>query len=119
MTGAEHYREAERLLRDADEIHIDIWEGEVPSGEPREEPRWYEHQRRLTEAQVHATLAVAAAQATSAVVAACRMEYKMVRAGRGDRLDEVTRQEIGGWDDALGGVPGDDLDDLLDDGGDQ
>lgn len=89
-TGAEHYAEAEKLLTIADQ------------------PDYY----NLTTAQAselahrahaHATLALAAATATHTVIVAVEVEEDRVRRDR-PRLDEVTRQEISGWDEALGGV---------------
>jgi hypothetical protein len=66
MTGPEHYREAEQLL------------GARRSGESAEDAA-----SRLAEAQIHATLAVAAAMA-------------LAHSG--------TKDDDGGWRDAAGGA---------------
>lgn len=50
MTGPEHYREAERLIKDANQMQSDSGPG-------------CGSEELLAEAQVHATLALAAAQA--------------------------------------------------------
>ncbi|MFF7829771.1 hypothetical protein ACFZCM_31600 [Streptomyces rochei] len=52
MTGPEHYREAERLLSVATSSDQTTYEGENPEAD-----------RTIAEAQVHATLALAAATA--------------------------------------------------------
>ena len=55
MTGPEHYREAERLITQA----------RVPSRD-RAAPGWLTADELIDEAQVHATLALAAATAAAA-----------------------------------------------------
>lgn len=52
MTGPEHYREAEQLLTDAFSSKLTTYEGENPEAD-----------RLIAAAQVHATLALAAATA--------------------------------------------------------
>lgn len=56
MTGPQHYREAERLLAQA----VDRQDG-TPSYEAGTENHW--HEATIAAAQVHATLALAAATA--------------------------------------------------------
>lgn len=58
MTGPEHYQEAERLLATAYEDNLTAYEGENPAAA-----------RQIAEAQVHATLALAAATAAQDSVA--------------------------------------------------
>jgi hypothetical protein len=58
MTGPEHYREAERLLAEAD----------VPP-QQRAEPGWLTADELVVAAQVHATLALAAATAAGQATA--------------------------------------------------
>lgn len=89
-TGAEHYREAEKLLTIADQ------------------PDYYnlttaQASELAHRAQAHATLALAAATATHTVIVAVEVEEERVRRDR-HRLDEATLQEISAWDEALGGV---------------
>lgn len=71
MTGPEHYREAERLIRDA----------RIPED--------------LTQAQVHATLALAAATA---------MAGRPTRSGlaEGSRIDGMDTDDYVAWNDACG-----------------
>lgn len=64
MTGPEHYREAERLQTEADKwANADRgWMAQMPT-----EERISRRMADLADAQVHATLAVAAATALSSV----------------------------------------------------
>lgn len=56
MTGPEHYREAEQLLTDAFSSKLTTYEGENPEAD-----------RLIAAAQVHATLALAAATEAAGV----------------------------------------------------
>lgn len=81
MTGPEHYREAERLLATAYEGNLTTYEGENP-----------EAARQIAEAQVHATLALAAATALSEPTRAA---------------PRATVPEWDAWQDAAGVTPND------------
>ncbi|MFD9905602.1 hypothetical protein [Streptomyces sp. NPDC059063] len=67
MTGPEHYREAERLLAAAIEDSHTTFEGRDPKAD-----------RAIAEAQVHATLALAAA--TALVTPSQRAAVRTIRA---------------------------------------
>lgn len=110
-TGAEHYREAERLLARAVDLPGEVAEAwgrriamdpraiDLPPTDPAPEVA-----AMVAGAQVHATLALAAATATAMVVHACEVEADYAKEGYlGAALDEVTRREVDAWDDALGG----------------
>lgn len=81
MTGPEHYREAERLIERADEwLDADYgWMASMPTTE-----RLERRASDLASAQVHATLALAAASALPAL------------------RHIVGHDEIAGWSAALG-----------------
>ncbi|MFT4088967.1 MAG: hypothetical protein QM658_17785 [Gordonia sp. (in: high G+C Gram-positive bacteria)] len=98
MNGAAHYREAERLLDAATstDAFCDMSDAERAD--------------MVSLAHVHATLALAAATAVSTTVAALDREDRLIEAETSGRLDEVTRIEISGWDEALGFNGGVDLD---------
>ena len=102
-TGAEHYREAERLLTRAAALPDETWracEEQLDRGiaatpvDP--EPMIA---GMVAAAQAHATLALAAATATRTVMDAVAVEREDPSA-----LDPVSRQEISAWDETLGGV---------------
>ncbi|WP_420169041.1 hypothetical protein [Streptomyces violaceoruber] len=78
MTGPEHYREAERLIAHAESIYLDSSDDPAPRGEYASEAAYVEalqtsndlHREAMrtvawttSQAQVHATLALAAATA--------------------------------------------------------
>jgi hypothetical protein len=66
MTGPEHYREAERLLAEAENLSRGAARPNAAGSDIRK--GWAQHGERLRlEAQVHATLALAAATAYPAV----------------------------------------------------
>jgi hypothetical protein len=72
MTGPEHYREAERLLATAYEDNLTTYEGENPAAA-----------RNIAEAQVHATLALAAATALPATRPGSATQMALVRTVHG------------------------------------
>ncbi|WP_069751665.1 hypothetical protein [Streptomyces sp. EN16] len=80
MTGPEHYREAERLIADSHAIIRPNDEGPC------------EADRSLVEAQVHATLALAAATAVGTAVSAFR--------------DDINSADVEEWADVLGSPGG-------------
>ncbi|MFD6970719.1 hypothetical protein [Streptomyces sp. NPDC059949] len=81
MTGPEHYREAELLLATAHDGNDTTFEGHNPEAD-----------REIAKAQVHATLALAAATAMSAPVA--------------DDLAGFTTEEFDAWYKTAGTRPG-------------
>ena len=84
MTGPEHYREAERLAEQADEwLDADHgWKASMSTSE-----RLERRAADLAAAQVHATLALAAATALSTVT------------------DEAPMAEFDAWSEVAGVVP--------------